>query len=178
VERNARRELRQSLYLVEVQECPLACTDLCMQLLGVVTRCSGWEMHFESTGAAKALKRGAASKWIPNNMALRPGRELPNSSENIIRSPDLPLPSLTEELAQPPLIYEADVFRPNDYAPFPSLDGRARKLNVFTPSTDPYRHGAEEERPNLHRDDGRIRQLKVYYTLSYDPCRHSSAKMN
>jgi hypothetical protein len=109
-------------------------------------------------------------------MVLRSGSELSSSSANIIRSPDLHLLSLTEELAQPPLIYEAHASRPNDPVPSPSLDGRTRKLNVSTLSSDPYGYGAEDERPNLHRDDGRIRQFKVY-TVSYDPCRLSSAKM-
>lgn len=57
-----------------------------------------------------------------------------SSSTTIIRGPDLHL--LTEEPAEPHLIYVADASRPN----VPSLDGRIRQqFKVYTLSNEPYR---------------------------------------
>ena len=84
------------------------------------------------------------------------------SSATLIYRPELCLLLLTEEPAQPQLNYEAaDASRPNDLVPSPSIDRR-------TLSDDSYGHLAEDERPNLHRDGGSIRQHKV--RTPYDPC--------
>jgi hypothetical protein len=88
----------------------------------------------------RAIKSGDESgcpKWLPNTMVPPSRRGLfSSSSTTIIRGPDLRL--LTEEPAEPHLIYGADAHasRPN----VPSLDGRIRQLfKVYTLSNDSYR---------------------------------------
>ena len=118
--------------------------------------------------ALKACQEASRPReWIPNNMVHCSGSELPSFSVTIICCPDLRLLSVTEEPAQPHLIYEAaDASRPNNPVPDHFLGGCTRKLRVHALPGDLCGHVAEDERPNFHRDDGRIRQFKVYTLFS------------